>query len=670
MLRPLALSLLGLLPAAADLTATFSRDDTKDTRLDRFPALSVPVGEPATPFLTPGPFEVVWSGKLILPNRQRLAFSFDGHGTASLRIADKEILTREGDLAGEPSATIRLNPGEHDFHLTYRSGPDGAASFRIFWEEASFPRQTIPPSAFKSEPSEAATLGELQRAGRLLVTEHHCAKCHQPAAGLGTSPMPETSEIGPILYGIGERTTADWLNRWIANPAALKPTTHMPALVDASTADGRQQSADLTAFLLTLKLGSPLPPAPDPSLAQSGGVHFHELGCAACHTTPDQTTPDLENRRVPLNNVASKFQPGALVAFLKKPDAFHGSTRMPDFQLSDAEAAALAAFLTTASTGKHTDLGIGFPAGDPTRGEALAKALDCGTCHPGLPLSESRDSPPLEAVFKADWSASGCASPPDKRGKSPRLNLTDAERSALAAFAKTGIAPLTRDTAAEFSRRQIEALRCTSCHNMDGQSALLNAVQADTRSLIAHLPGINERVDQSRPQLTYIGEMLHASYIEAMLDGSVTPRPRPWLGSRMPAFRFHADPLANGLARLHGVTPGKPGPLVPDPALAEIGKTLAGPDGFGCTTCHGVGDAKATASFEVEGIHFSLIPERLRAEFYYRWMDHPAAITPGSKMPRYAEGNQSQRADILDGDARKQFEAIWNYLHPPAPEAE
>jgi hypothetical protein len=32
-------------------------------------------------------------------------------------------------------------------------------------------------------------------------------------------------------------------------------------------------------------------------------------------------------------------------------------------------------------------------------------------------------------------------------------------------------------------------------------------------------------------------------------------------------------------------------------------------------------------------------------------------------MPRYADGNESQRTDILEGDARKQYEAIWQWLH-------
>jgi hypothetical protein len=32
-------------------------------------------------------------------------------------------------------------------------------------------------------------------------------------------------------------------------------------------------------------------------------------------------------------------------------------------------------------------------------------------------------------------------------------------------------------------------------------------------------------------------------------------------------------------------------------------------------------------------------------------------------MPRYADGNESVRKDILDGDATKQYEAIWNWMH-------
>ena len=96
--------------------------------------------------------------------------------------------------------------------------------------------------------------------------------------------------------------------------------------------------------------------------------------------------------------------------------------------------------------------------------------------------------------------------------------------------------------------------------------------------------------------------------------------------------------------------PGAPEAANPDPALAEIGKKLVGADGFGCTTCHGVGPVKPTAAFEVEGVNFALSHERLRKEWFMRWMDNPQSVTPGSKMPRYSENGKSQRPRQLADD--------------------
>ncbi|MFN9025484.1 MAG: c-type cytochrome, partial [Akkermansiaceae bacterium] len=100
-----------------------------------------------------------------------------------------------------------------------------------------------------------------------------------------------------------------------------------------------------------------------------GGVVFHELGCVACHDPAGEKTGDDSNR-IPLNNVASKYLPDQLMAFLKKPEAFHPYTSMPNFKLSDDEAKSLAAFLEADSSGKETKLSYAFPKGDATRGAA------------------------------------------------------------------------------------------------------------------------------------------------------------------------------------------------------------------------------------------------------------------------------------------------------------
>lgn len=659
MVRFLLLPLALAITARADLSVTFRQAEESDTRTDRMAALSVPAGQPPTPFLKPGKFEAQWKGSIELKERKRLYFSFGGNGKVSLSVGGDEVLTEEGSLGIEKSKRLRLNPGLHQISIAYTSSEDGSGAFRLYWEEEDMPRQTIPPTAFVSEPGEDAILGELKRDGRLAFTRQHCAKCHLPEGGFGVHAMPETGEIAPLLVGIGDRVTEDWLEKWIADPKAMKHSTNMPNFIDPSSPEGLQQAADLAAFLAASTLGGePLAPT-DPSLAKAGGVVFHELGCVACHDTPDAT---VDPSRVPLNNVASKYRPGQLTEFLKKPEAYHPFTAMPNFQLSQEEAASLAAFLTDAADGKDTKMDYTFPQGDATRGAAVAESLQCGTCHAGLPGAVS-GAPPLEAVFHADWAVKGCVAEGDQRPQLPRMNLAQRERESLLAFSKVGMDSLKRDSAAEFAARQLSSKRCTSCHGMDGDPSALDKLHSHTAPLAAHVKGLDERVDQSRPHLTFVGEMLFTNYIESMLAGTEKPRPRPWLGTRMPAFGAYAKPFAEGLGRMHGFEPSQPIKFEVDQELAAIGKSLVGAEGFGCTTCHGIGDQPPTAAFEVGAVNFNLTPIRLREEFYHRWMDNPQSVTPGSKMPRYAEGNESQRGDILEGDAQKQYQAIWNWLH-------
>ncbi len=633
--------------ARAELAATFESGGLKDTRADRLPALLVKAGEAPTPFLAAGEFGVTWSGKLVLADRLRLVFSFEGEGKATLTVDGEELLSEEGTLGGSASKSTRLNRGGHDITITYRSKPDGSGRFRLFWEERGFPKQSVPPTVFKAEVA-----ADPARHGRLLFAENHCSKCH-----LGAGGMPELTEFGPLLVASGSRLTEEWLAAWIANPAALRPDTRMPDLIDESTPAGKQQAADLAAWLMTQKVGE-VPPAPDPALARKGGEHFHRLGCAACHTQPGGPG---DPGRLSLDDVGFKFQPGALAGFLKKPDTWYAHIGMPDFALSEAESNEIAAYLLEA-TGKSTRKPSDFPKGDPAKGMEVATALNCAACHAGSGVPNTA-LPTTDAIFTKDWAAAGCVSgKPDP--KLPKLALSDPERAALVAFAKKGAAPLTRHVAAESTAAKLESLRCTACHAVDGKPSRLDSAHLETQGLVAHVQGETEKVAQTRPHLTFVGEMLHASYLEAILNGTVANRPRPWLDMRMPAFRAHAGDLATGLARLHGVEPGKPDAPAPDAALAEIGRKLSGNEGFGCTTCHGVGAAKPTAAFEVAGINFALAHERLRKEWFIRWMDNPSSVTPGSKMPRYSEDGQSQRPE-LDGDAAKQFDAIWNYLQKP-----
>lgn len=655
LLRSLAFVALSAACAHAELAASFESGAAKDVRADRLPALLVKAGESPTPFLPAGPFTTTWTGKLVLAERYRLSFSFEGEGSATLTIDGKETLKEEGTLGATASERVRLNRGEHEISITYKSKADGSGRFRLFWDETSFPKQSVPPGVFIGEvPSDPV------RHGRQLFAENNCSKCHLGESVVVT--LPEAMELPPLLFNTGSRLNEEWVAHWIADPSSLKPDTRMPAMVDGSTAEGKQTAADIAAWLMSLS-PTPAGPAPDAALAQKGGEHFHRFGCAACHTLPDQPSLADSQGRIPLSNVALKFQPGALPAFLKKPNLNYTHIGMPDFGLSDAEANELAAFLLAGS--KKVDRKLpAFPKGDAKRGAALADSHYCAACHAGTGGPAYVQIPKLDGLFKKDWAAKGCVSA-THGAKEPKLALNDEEKAALVAFSKKGPDSLQRHVPAEYAAYKLKALRCTSCHAIDGKPSLLDSVHVETKPLVAHVKGENEKLDQTRPQLTYIGEMLHSAYIESMIAGKETPRPRPWLDMRMPAFENFAPGLAEGFARIHGVEPGKAEDPKPDAELAKIGKLLTGAEGFACTICHANGDQKATAAFEVEGVNFALSHRRLRHEWFMRWMDNPPSITPSTKMPRFSEDGKSQRTDVLDGDAAKQFEAIWQYIQKP-----
>ena len=126
-----------------------------------------------------------------------------------------------------------------------------------------------------------------------------------------------------------------------------------------------------------------------------------------------------------------------------------------------------------------------------------------------------------------------------------------------------------------------------------------------------------------------------------------------------------ADGIARGMALEHGFPTTSPEPAKPNEDLAATtGKLLVGRNGgFSCIQCHGIQDIAPISPFEAPSINFKYTAERMRREYYDRWMRNPMRLVPTTKMPAFAdvEGKTSLR-DVMEGDATKQFDAIWNYL--------
>ena len=60
---------------------------------------------------------------------------------------------------------------------------------------------------------------------------------------------------------------------------------------------------------------------------------------------------------------------------------------------------------------------------------------------------------------------------------------------------------------------------------------------------------------------------------------------------------------------------------------------------------------------------FQLAGQRLRYDFYQRWMHWPQRISPTTIMPRYTKDrDKAQLASPFEGDAERQFTAIYAWL--------
>jgi cytochrome c2 len=642
-----------------------------DYRRARLPALVVPPGTAPTPFLSPGRFRSTWSGHLELALNDERTFHLEGRGAATLRLNGVEVLRGEGpQLDGVASAPVSLRRGPNWFEVVYDSPENHTAELRLLWAEPGQPPEPVPPTAFVHELDlPALHAGETLRQGRGLFLRHQCVRCHQPQDPWPAGSAPELLRDAPALDGIASRLHAAWLAGYLANPGGAREDVLMPRVLQGSAATIERDARDLAAFLAGLKAPSsstPPPPTTEDAVAP-GRAHFDRLGCVACHVLEGE--PRLpDDTRLSLAHVRAKWTPAALVQFLEDPARDHAWTRMPRFGSDPAEAAALAAFLLAQS-----DLAPAIAeavSGNPERGSELVETAGCLNCHTLTGRSSRLEATSLARLARSDWRRGCVAAAEIDRGAAPDFGFTEAQREALPVFAAhDGLASLSRETPVEFAERQIVDLRCLSCHARDEQPDLWSRLTA------ARVPAVSAGYDDEeeasagsvhlgRPELTWTGEKLRADWLRRLLAGELGYRTRSEAQGRMPAFPAYGAWLATGLAHEHGVLDRREPHPAPDAALAAAGRQLTGIEGgFGCVSCHDVGTQAALAGPDTATINFAFVADRLRPAYYWRYIRDPQRLRPGTMMPSFiAEDGSTPIQQVLEGNARRQFEAIWHYL--------
>ena len=229
-----------------------------------------------------------------------------------------------------------------------------------------------------------------------------------------------------------------------------------------------------------------------PVLARGREV-FARLGCAGCHEAPgfagaEKIGPDL-------TLVAPKVRGAWLREFLQDPARYSPESRMPDFKLSEAQAEAIAAYLTSLSAGKEMPPGGigGAGPGNPVRGRKLVAETGCATCHTIKDLADegfvaaAKTGPDLSGVgrkLRPEWLAGYLKDPgayqPGTR--MPRYRFRDDQVRDVAAYLM-GLgepsalpSPAGRKSAGEGEgegkiaegKKLVASFNCAGCHAIEG----------------------------------------------------------------------------------------------------------------------------------------------------------------------------------------------------------
>lgn len=669
------------------------------TRLEPTVALAFGKGETAHPALGRGAL-TVWKGYLNVTRGGKYTFAATAEG------GTLEVKLNGANALGAP---LTLEGGVVPFEAAFvRAEAGGPVRVELTWDGPGFIKEPLAYQFLghlaKDRPKQFDTDGALEH-GRFKFEELACIKCHKPAAN---DAMAKTlaERTGPNLTDVAKRAYANWIYTWLAEPSKLRPNTAMPKSFESDDTGTAERYA-VTQYLVSLA-GKPLeayklPTVPPNPLKQSmdrGRVLFHVTGCAACHTEPAPNKKNDEDDREPLapadylfgqhtaggpaakyahGGIGSKFRPETLAAFLQNPLKTNPHGRMPNLNLSGAEATDLANYLVrtvdeNVSAGaiplpklKPADLatdaekrtfGALLPAAQWREiGARLVVEKGCANCHAiepgGKSVAASTKFPALDAVKKAG--ATGCISEKPDAAKVPVYKLTDSERAALAAFTKDGLSGAGARAPAYQARVALKRFNCLNCHQRDGEGGIPVSLADMMRQMEKA-----ENADEVRPPvLTGVAHKTRTSWLKSILTQS--GRARPWMQLRMPQYgEPNVGFLPEALAALEGTTTDDKVHVVERTAAkVAAGKALIGKGGLGCVSCHDIGGFANTGT---RGPDLATTNQRVRYEWYERWLSQPLRMAPGTRMPQAFVDGKSVLKTVFDGDPKQQAEAMWAYL--------
>jgi len=325
-------------------------------------------------------------------------------------------------------------------------------------------------------------------------------------------------------------------------------------------------------------------------------------GCVHCHTIklPEGGTLQASDDPPSLVHIADKTTREWIFTWLKDPQAYAASARMPNFKLSDDDARDISAFLIFNSVSLPGDtLALSQKAAaDPSAGPSLYGESFCATCHAvqnaAGNLVGGNIGPELTRIgnkAKPEWLAAWVNNPRgyDPGTAMPHYRFTEQQVATLATFlqaksdsdfmSNVHLDPATSEQIAH-GKLLVTEYGCASCHEISGIKKPENFAPELTRI-------------GSKPisQLIFVAGMRHSlpDYITGKLR-----QPRAFAaGLKMPQYSFtpaQIDALTTALLSLNERSQNLPSSLtIPAPresAYQPAGKAGQLMNDLACFSCH------------------------------------------------------------------------------------
>lgn len=481
--------------------------------------------------------------------------------------------------------------------------------------------------------------------GAELLNSVGCLGCHivdEP----GSESYPEDQlrftgyrQQGPNLWGVGSKVNADWLYNWVRDPRHYWEETRMPSLRLTDS-----EAADIAAYLDSLTLpewDSPTVPAIDASLRSEVALEY------------------LQNTRTTVDAQAEL-------------DA-----------MSEEETRQ---YLGNQLIGRYGCYSCHLIEGFQTRGRIGTSLSDWGSKAVAqidfgyLDIEHTRDAF-LRAKLTSPRSVDdGKIKLPQEKARMPNFGLTSEEIQAISVailgYTDEVIPPAKRPAAtprkiaAEAGRQLADDYNCRACHVLEGRGGVIREPIIARRVELGLSQTEAAAGAFAPPNLNTEGAKTQPDWLYRFLSEPFTVR--PWLNVRMPTFGFN-DTELNALTHYFSAIDDAPYPFderftvaheYPQ-ELVAAGRELS--TRLQCFRCHvqdGVPPSGLTPDQWAPDL--ALAAGRLRYEWVQLWIANPTAIFPGTRMPQYWQDLDApgppQLQDILDGDSRRQVEALAAYI--------